>query len=122
MLYNINQNYFISSNCSFLMLNLKREKPTNDFRLYSLTFKDNGQVEFNDLTESYYCGNGILSFSSIKYKLNERNNYEINFEGEFSLDSKFKSKGEYKLTQTNKGKLYLYLTDLKAYETEFISE
>jgi len=99
---------------------LKREKPKTDFILYSLNFKKNGTIEFKNLTEFYDCGNGILSLKNIVFKYNERKNYELEFEGEYYLETRFKVKGEYKFTETEKGEKYLHLIDLIKYErTEY---
>ena len=99
---------------------LKREKPKTDFILYSLNFKTNGKVEFKNLTKSYDCGNGILTLKNITYKRNNIGNYELEFEGEFFLETRFKAKGEYKLAETERGEKYLHLFNLIKYDkTEY---
>jgi len=95
---------------------LKQEKPKNDFKLYELDFKENGKIKFKDLTEFYDGGNGILSLKNLTYKINDRKNYELEFDGEFALESRFKFNGEYKLTKTEKGEDYLYLINIIKYE------
>ena len=48
---------------------LKAKKPEDSFILYTFEFKKNGALVFDDLTEFYGCGNGVLSIKKAKWRL-----------------------------------------------------
>lgn len=88
---------------------LTKVKPINDFMVYELNFKKNGEIEFKDLTESYECGNGIITLKDSKFYPKNNNEYIIEFNGEYALEQKFKVKAIYQLTKIEKGGYFLYL-------------
>jgi len=85
------------------------KKPKSDFILYTLEFKKNGELIFEDLTEFYDCGNGILSINKGKWKANGKGIYELTFDGEYALESKFHTVSKYQLVDLKNGNLGMKL-------------
>ena len=77
--------------------------------LYSFKFKKNGELIFKDLTEFYDCGNGILSIDKGKWKVKENGVYELTFDGEYALESKFHTESEYSLIDLKNGNIRMKL-------------
>ena len=88
---------------------LKIKKPKDDFMLYTFEFKNSGEVIFKDLTELYDCGNGVLSIEKGKWKSNGNGIYELTFDGEYALESKFHTVSEHQLVDLINGNLGMKL-------------
>jgi len=88
---------------------MKIEKPKENFMLYSFEFKKNGELIFKDLTEFYDCGNGILSIDKGKWKTKGNGIYELTFDGEYALESKFHTESEYSLIDLKNGNIRMKL-------------
>lgn len=88
---------------------LQIKRPEEEFGLYSFEFKKDGKVIFEDLTEFYVCGNGILSIENGNWKSKENGIYELTFDGEYSLESKFHTVSEYKLVALKNGNFKMQL-------------
>lgn len=95
---------------------LKREKAKDSFILYTFEFKNNGELIFNDLTEFYGCGNGVLSIKKGKWKAKGNGIYELIFDGEYALDFKFHAEIEYRLIDLENGNLNMKLNEVLVYE------
>lgn len=89
---------------------LKIDKPTDYFTLYTFEFKQNGDIIFKDLTKSYGCGNGIMSIKKGTWKVNADGSYELTFDGEYAFQSKFHSESIYKLATLKNGNIKMKLT------------
>ena len=90
---------------------ITKEKSESDLFLYKLNFK-NGKIEFENLTEFYDCGNGVLSLKNSTYKKMENGNYEIHINGEYTYESSFFIKGEYRLIINKKKELFFYPVEI----------
>tara|TARA_R110000764_G_scaffold134045_1_gene222142 strand:+ start:163 stop:678 length:516 start_codon:yes stop_codon:yes gene_type:complete len=103
--------YYVDSFYHYLKsgFELKIKKPKDDFMLYTFEFKNDGKVIFKDLTEFYDCGNGILSIENGNWKSNGNGIYELTFDGEYALESKFHTVSEYQLVDLKNGNLRMKL-------------
>lgn len=82
---------------------LKKDKPKYNYGVYSFNFTENREIKFEDLTEVYECGNGILALNSGKWKINENGNIELYISGEYTMIKKFNTSSEYKLSELTNG-------------------
>jgi len=98
---------------------LFKEKPKNYFILYSIEFNNTGKIIYKDLTEFYDCGNGVLSIQNGSWKRNNDGTYELSFNGEYSLESKFHIVGDFELITLKEGVLKMNLKKIK--KEEFIN-
>ena len=97
---------------------LKAKKPEDSFILYTFEFKKNGTLIFDDLTEFYGCGNGVLSIEKAKWRLKENEIYQLEFDGEYALDHKFHTKSEYRLIDLENGNFSMKLMKVLVDEKE----
>lgn len=68
---------------------LLKNKTKSTYGVFEFDFKENGNIIVTDLTDTYLCGNGVLYMNSAKWKKVENNEYNIVFNGSFSLSSTF---------------------------------
>lgn len=89
---------------------LKLLKPEEDFILYAFEFKSNGKIVFEDLTESYYCGNGVKTIYGGNWENNEIDNYTIEIRGGYLIESyKFRTIAQYQLLERENGNKFMKL-------------
>uniref|UniRef100_UPI00404A74C9 hypothetical protein n=1 Tax=Flavobacterium sp. TaxID=239 RepID=UPI00404A74C9 len=101
---------------------LKFEKPQDNYTLYSFEFKKNGELIFKDLTEFYDCGNSILLIEKGKWKVKENGIYELTFEGEYALETKFHSESEYNLIDLRNGNIKMELNKVLVFKRKTAQE
>ncbi|PQJ20792.1 hypothetical protein [Tenacibaculum sp. SG-28] len=116
---NISGDYYSKSIHAERGFYIKKEKPESDLFLYKLNFKK-GKIEFEDLTEFYDCGNGVLSLKNSTYKKMENGNYEIQINGEYAYESSFFIRGEYSLIINKKKELFFYPVEILEHRKERI--
>lgn len=93
------------------------EKPKDYFILYAMEFKNTGEIIFDDLTEFYDCGNGVLSIQKGVWKVNEAGIYELTFDGKYALDFNFHSVSTYRLVALKNGDLKMKLIEVLRRDT-----
>lgn len=78
---------------------LLKSKPERKFAqpLLELDFQPSGKIKATDLTDVYECGNGTLSLTECEWRNIGKNKYKLRFVGEYALDSKFETIGNYDL-------------------------
>ncbi|MCK0126812.1 hypothetical protein MWU76_20655 [Gelidibacter sp. F2691] len=97
--------YFVENFRQYLEngFELKKNKPKYNYAVYTFNFTENGEIKFEDLTEVYDCGNGILVLNNGKWKINDKGNIELSVSGEYSMINKFNTESEYKLSELKNG-------------------
>ena len=99
--YNFKSQYFT----------ITRDKPSNiKPRTYKLTFKENGECKWKDLTKSYTCGNSIILIDRIRFK-KEGELYNIRIQGTRNLSHDFDFNALYRI-KMKEGKLVLELASV----------
>ncbi|EHQ41099.1 hypothetical protein [Myroides odoratus] len=91
---------------------LLTEKPENRLFLFTVEFKNTGEIIFNDLTELYDCGNGVLSMEKGAWKVNEGGVYELTLDGEYALEYKFHTISTYHLVELKNGNARMKLNEI----------
>lgn len=91
--------YFVTK-FSSQKIELLKNFPANDgayFTIYKFIFKDDGTIEFKDLTKFYGCGNGVLSISNSTWGVNQQGKYILQFEQNYFGMKRFEFVAEYSL-------------------------
>ena len=98
--------------------NLLINKPESEFgQLYSMDFKKTGKIVFEDLTEVYMCGNGILILDKVAWKPTDNGQYELTFDGKYNLEYDFHLVNVYESKKTDTGDIEMKF--VKAIERDF---
>ncbi|MCC4213728.1 hypothetical protein [Leeuwenhoekiella parthenopeia] len=102
---------------SFLNLNesltlLEDSESIEGSILYEFQFKENGNLIFTDLTESYVCGLGILEINKGTWKMHHDNFLTVFIEGEITGECSFEKELQYEIIPSKKGVLHLRLDNV----------
>jgi len=76
---------------------LSKEKVDSTHGSYQMEFTPGGEIEVLDLNRFYGCGNGVMQIKEASWRQNKTGNYILTFNGEYIVESSFRSQAEYEL-------------------------